>query len=1228
MNDDSLAASAGTSLPPPPPLSSPPPPSSSPSHRQDPPTTSTITADNTALQEAAAVLEAIGGESHLDGFNLLGVIANPRGSMLALPPSSASTSSSFHGRYNQSQSSSGVAAGGGGGSTSSSPVHHTTTGGGGSSSSDNNNGMLSETYHTLELTLSSVTEQVEALNMVLEDWSRQLLEDSYPSYEDQPPDALLNELPLELQQLQLQSLQSYLEGSGEAAHSFDQRRRQRQRTRLQDDPDAVGHIERAKKSALPRRPSDQEGRDSHHDNDDDGSAAIMAEVEREIPARFFHDAFDLTDPDTFRELLLLETTEQQGLSDNNNNNNHTTSRNGPIQEWFPLPPQDTFGAFLDKVELALLQQVRSKSDAFFEESLRFAQLQEWIESLLTQVVDLQTVVQVLQRDLLNPLEVVPTADAHRSILHELLHVLEAAEDLLHCKGSVGGYLSAQDDLAAIDQIQYGRSLLHGRDDNSRPQQTIPGRDGGRRPPVVELKRLRALESVADQLNQYEHLVVTNLREELVEVFLEWNSSTVSSLYTGNGHSSSASKSSQQVRQRVREIAGALQRCRGLTKTRETYGNRLHEVIRMTVRTIVSEFASDTAMSSSVGGSTVTVSGGATAMSLDRFVDCLDMLFEQLLSMLTAASGVNAFCVAEHLTLHDDDDDNNTNINNDGNDQDSAPTDPPLAIHPSATPPAATTPLASIILSAGDLSSKSVSELLRLRREAHSLITLEEMKRIWDKCLSFTSELEERTGHKASALRSTLLAQAKAFLERKHESNMSALAAALDSERWTQCDVSPERQAALARLCSGRSVALASLSRDADDLVDALPKVPEVEIEGKRYKVVWSCLLLMEMCMADLAAASHFPGLASSIVAKVAELLRLFNTRTTQLVLGAGAIHSTARLKSINAKHLSLVTQCLRLVSCTLPYVRAGLMAQLPPKQHALLSVFDQIKKEYAEHNEKILNKFVTIIGGIVEHGLAPKIRGTDFDARSKIPPLPDGKVACCIFLEGISTNTRKMHQVLASLLPPDHLQDVFSRIFAFVDQKVPDLFRALAAEVPPPNAPAAAAFVFPKTDDGKRRLLLEVDVMTNNLNGLDGVRPWEFTLTFILGKLLEIRVDPADPPAVEQDSEGTGNADSDTNTDAKMKASDRDPHSSEVVSENGTEVSTETLQTEDTILTTDEHNNGDPPNSTEAKAEAVSTELELAIPGAKDEQAEIPPPIEEKSSDPISGTSSTLVRDC
>jgi vacuolar protein sorting-associated protein 54 len=314
------------------------------------------------------------------------------------------------------------------------------------------------------------------------------------------------------------------------------------------------------------------------------------------------------------------------------------------------------------------------------------------------------------------------------------------------------------------------------------------------------------------------------------------------------------------------------------------------------------------------------------------------------------------------------------------------------------------------------------------------------------------------------------------------------------------------------------------------------KMSDAEVEGVRYKVVWSCLLLVEMVMTDMACASQFKALATNMVAKVAELLRLFNSRSTQLVLGAGAIHSAARLKSINAKHLSLVTQCVGMIISLMPHIRAALMAQLPPKQHPLLNDLDTIKREYEEHNEKILNKFVTIIGGIVEHGLAPRIGNTNFDERSRSGS-PSVPITCCIFLEGVSTNTRKMHQVLSSLLPPDHLQDSFSRIFAYLDQNLPELFIAANVGNPPTRPPT---FAFPTTDEGKKRMLLEVEMTTRSLNELPGVRPWEFTAISVLEQEMEYKLHPAlvdeppqDDPADAQptnSSEDTTDLNSPSNT--------------------------------------------------------------------------------------------------
>lgn len=317
------------------------------------------------------------------------------------------------------------------------------------------------------------------------------------------------------------------------------------------------------------------------------------------------------------------------------------------------------------------------------------------------------------------------------------------------------------------------------------------------------------------------------------------------------------------------------------------------------------------------------------------------------------------------------------------------------------------------------------------------------------------------------------------------------------------------------------------------------------MEGTRYKVVWSCLLLLEMVMDDVACAAHFQTLAANVVSKVSELLRLFNTRSTQLVIGAGAIHSAARLKSINAKHLAIVTQCIALVLAVLPHVRAALMAQLPAKQHALLYDLDKIKADYKEHSEKILSKLVSIIGGIVEHSLAPKIANTDFDARAKNASLNASSsdnatataVECCPFLSQVVTNTRKMHQVLLMMLPGTHLRDVFSRIFAYLDHKVPLLFKAAAEQ--------RAQFSMPITNDGKLEMIKEVEYMATMLNGLLGVQPWTFTAMKILEQELDITREPAaeveekgkpltseeEEPGAEKDATTTKDADSADSTE-------------------------------------------------------------------------------------------------
>jgi vacuolar protein sorting-associated protein 54 len=664
-----------------------------------------------ALKEAQEVTDSL--ETSLDGFNLLGVVANPRGGSL-------SSAHSIHGPISSPNP---AASSGPGGSSSSGarrPTSHRSTASapsathGRASSYD----FAADSLHLLEHTLQSVTEQIDAINVVFDSWSRRYLGNIYEDYEEYIPPTevigMLEELPAEMENLKLNTVQEYLQQSGQLSHQFHQRSRSKETWHWGE-------------SISPDEPLGGADGGQMIEEDD------MAELDATIPPKFFQTYFDLTDSNTFQELLVGTEEDEEGsdtaaaaapLQPAEDLSHLPDALSMPTRNLLRLPPPDHFTGLLDKVELALLKQVRSRSTAFFHETNRFGQLKEWIASLVQEVQRVRSLLDHVQEKSVVAWELIPLLDKQRKDLQVLRNVLEGANEVLRCKASIGGLLSANDDQSAAEQIQYGRKLLDGTLEEEG---------------AFELGRLQALSTVGHQLSQYESLVVANLGDELVEIFLGWNSTT--------------NFKTSEVQPRVQQIVGSLKLCKSLQKTGQLYVSRLNDVIRVTVRTTVGEFADEADASVKVG---------VTSMTLERFLDCLDMLFEQLTTLLKSAVGVDEFCSEENIYFRDDD-----TSKKDGD--------------KSAT--------AEAVSSAAELSSKSISELLRLRKEAHTLVTLNEMKRLWDVCIAFTLQLEKLSQYKATGLRSTLLSQAKAFIEEKHDANMSSLAAALDSERWAQCDVS-------------------------------------------------------------------------------------------------------------------------------------------------------------------------------------------------------------------------------------------------------------------------------------------------------------------------------------------------------------------------------------------------------------------------------------------------------
>lgn len=439
-----------------------------------------------------------------------------------------------------------------------------------------------------------------------------------------------------------------------------------------------------------------------------------------VPGIFFLDDFDLTDPLMFEQVL--------NLTKNENSNNDFTDQ------------QDILTNFLDTVESALLEQVKTRSTHFFSETKRFQNLKDLVNEGRIEVEQIHQKMVTMGLKTSKELSPVPKDALIREHLKGIELSLEHVSALLGAKDSIGGLLAARDFTGAIQTIHRTREIFF---------QQLSTSQG--------LSSLSALCTLENQLNDYETLVIGELSDRLIALFMEWELSDETSI---------SSRSSLAARQtRKNEIEGlihALQLCNVIPMARKMYIDRLSTVMGETIDTIVTECAADIIKNTDVSKKKKNTHD-VTAMSFEQFMGCLDLLFGEILGILKSAAEVNQFLEASGYS----DFQIIKTKNGTGNELDEE----------------------HDLSNVAEVAHKSVCSLMRQRKDLHSLISFDEMRRLWDACLSFTLQLEGFTVSKVYGLRSTLLAHVKGFTERKHENHMAALVAALDSEKWVQVNVS-------------------------------------------------------------------------------------------------------------------------------------------------------------------------------------------------------------------------------------------------------------------------------------------------------------------------------------------------------------------------------------------------------------------------------------------------------
>ncbi|KAH8334535.1 hypothetical protein KR059_011244 [Drosophila kikkawai] len=246
------------------------------------------------------------------------------------------------------------------------------------------------------------------------------------------------------------------------------------------------------------------------------------------------------------------------------------------------------------------------------------------------------------------------------------------------------------------------------------------------------------------------------------------------------------------------------------------------------------------------------------------------------------------------------------------------------------------------------------------------------------------------------LQLALKVQASRYAQRFHSERKQKLSLLLDQERWRQVDIPHEFQRIIERMAAGDYA-----KPELGNLISNGGGNPVLLVEGKQpYTLVSASLMLIRMLYEYGGSAQRLPLLASYHARNEVDLLRCFNSRSCQLIIGAGAMR-VAGLKTITSTNLALVSRALQLVLWLLPKLKEHFQA---------MSGYEAIERDYQGHIKEIENK----IHGIVSERLAAQL-----DAWEARPPIPSQT------FRHISRHLVKLHEAIAGVLPEAQIHEIY-----------------------------------------------------------------------------------------------------------------------------------------------------------------------------------------------------------
>jgi vacuolar protein sorting-associated protein 54 len=361
-------------------------------------------------------------------------------------------------------------------------------------------------------------------------------------------------------------------------------------------------------------------------------------------------------------------------------------------------------------------------------------------------------------------------------------------------------------------------------------------------------------------------------------------------------------------------------------------------------------------------------------------------------------------------------------------------------------------MSNLLGQAVDIAQDKIVKVLKVRFEQSVHLSVENFLRYFTLNLLFANECEAVSGRSGTALKNVVNSHIKEFVQQLSESERQALATGMEADPWNAKDFTDENREELTRILSastqdaeawtvGSKIWLppstsvqakaansllvpqtngasgASTPSTAPSKMTTRPAI----IESDSFLLPVSAILCLHGLSSFLHLNTGIPSMTQEIATSILSYLTLFNSRCTQLILGAGATRS-AGLKNITTKHLAVAAQALSFISTLIPHIREFIRRHLGSGSSVstLMGEFDKVRRAYLEHQQSIYDKLVDIMAGrATAHAKAMKT--IDWEK--------GGKEGVNAYMETLTKETSTLHRVLSKHLPEMTVRMIMEPVF-------------------------------------------------------------------------------------------------------------------------------------------------------------------------------------------------------